>query len=90
MRFIVTNINLEKKENMRRPPSPSQLKKTVEQFNAKFPVGTAVILCKDSGEVQTKVRAPAEIMGGHSAVGWFEGVSGAYSIEHNRVSSPNT
>lgn len=75
---------------MHRPPSAAQLKKSVDKFNATFPVGTEVILRKDSGEVKTKVRAPAEVMGGHSAVGWFEGVSGAYSIEPNRVSLPNT
>lgn len=43
------------------------------------------MLRKDSGEVATVVRAEAEILGGHSAVAWFEGVSGCYSIEGKRV-----
>ena len=68
----------------RRGPTLATLQKIVDKFNAEFPVGTKVILRKDSGEVETEVRAPAQILGGHSAVGWFAGVSGCYDIE-NRV-----
>lgn len=66
-------------------PNVAKLQKIVDDFNTKYPVGTPVMLRKDSGEIQTTVRAPAEILSGHSAVGWFENVSGAYSIEDNRV-----
>lgn len=69
----------------RKQPTVAQLQKLVNKFNRRYPVGTPVVLCKDSGEVNTKVRAPAEVMQGHSAVAWFEGVSGAYSIENDRV-----
>lgn len=71
-----------------RPPSKAKLAKIVEGFNRKFPVGTPVILRKDSGEIGTIVRAPGEILSGHSAVAWFAGVTGAYSIEDKRVRSP--
>ena len=70
---------------MRRGPTLKTLQKLVDQFNADFPVGAKVILRKDSGEVQTEVRYPAKVLQGHSAVGWFVGVSGCYSIEDNRV-----
>lgn len=70
---------------MRRIPTLKTLQKIVDRFNAQFPVGSKVILRKDSGEVETEVGAPAEVLQGHSAVGWFVGVSGCYSIEDNRV-----
>lgn len=70
---------------MRRGPTQKTLQRIVDQFNRDFPVGTAVILRKDSGPVSTMVANPAQVLSGHSAVGWFEGVSGAYSIEDNRV-----
>ena len=68
-----------------RPPTKAALQKIVDRFNRAFPPGTKVILRKDSGEVETVVSSAANILGGHSAVAWFEGASGAYSIEDNRV-----
>jgi hypothetical protein len=62
-----------------------ELTKLVNTFNALYPVGTPVILRTDSGEVETTVAGPAQVLGGHSAVAWFAGVSGAYSIEDRRV-----
>lgn len=70
---------------MRKRPSIAELSKIVEEFNRDFPVGTNVILKKDTGVVETVVESPAEILGGHSAVGWFRGVRGCYSIEGGRV-----
>lgn len=69
-----------KEQREMRKPDQNQLQKIVNDFNAKYPVGTKVILRKDSGEVETQVTAPARILSGHSAVAWFEGVSGAYSV----------
>lgn len=66
-----------------------KLQKIVDSFNAKFPVGSPVVLRKDSGIVETTVRAPAEILGGHSAVGWFDGIVGCYAID-GRVSAPGS
>jgi hypothetical protein len=37
-------------------PNMTHLQKIVDEFNQKYPVGTAVILRKDSGELITKVR----------------------------------
>lgn len=72
-----------------RQPSQKKLQKIVDSFNAKFPVGSSVLLRKDSGIIETTVRAPAEILGGHSAVGWFDGVVGCYAID-KRVSAPGS
>ena len=66
-----------------------KLQQIVDAFNRDYPVGTDVMLRKDSGFVLTVVEAPAEILGGHSAVGWFRGVRGCYSIERDRVSRFN-
>lgn len=66
-------------------PTYKQLQKIVDDFNEHFPVGTVVTLRKDTGEITTTVKAPAEVLGGHSAVGWFTDVRGCYSIEGGRV-----
>jgi hypothetical protein len=70
---------------MRKGPSLKTLLQIVERFNQDYPVGTPVMLKKDTGIVETVVDAPAEVLGGHSAVGWFRGVRGCYSIENGRV-----
>jgi hypothetical protein len=64
-----------------------RLQKIVDHFNEQFPVGTRVLLRKDTERIETTVRAAATVLGGHSAVAWFVGVSGAYSIEDGRVSA---
>lgn len=70
---------------MHRQPSKKKLEALVERFNRDFPVGTEVILRKDSGEVRTRISSQAYMLGGHSPVAHFDGVSGAYSIEDSRV-----
>lgn len=70
--------------NRRNRPTPLQLERAVNQFNRDFPVGSTVLLKKDAGEIATVVIQPAMVLGFHSAVAWFEGVSGCYDIM-NRV-----
>jgi len=54
----------------------------VEAFNKRNPVGTSVTVVKDSGEkVETKVKHPAYIMQGHTAVVHLEGISGCYLLD---------
>lgn len=65
---------------MKKPPTLKQLQVEVDQFNRLYPVGTRVLLRKDSGTVETVVRAPAGILSGHSAVAHFDGISGCYAI----------
>ena len=68
-----------------KPPKQSDLQRLVDDFNTRYPVGSQVILRTDSGERDTRVIHAAEVMGGHSAVAWFDGIRGAYSIEDDRV-----
>jgi len=63
-----------------------QLELEVENFNLKYNVGDAVKVELDSGKIlQTTVKAPAQIMGGHSAVGWFNDITGCYSLDRVRA-----
>lgn len=47
---------------MKRPPSKRTLELIVENFNLKFPLGTPVMLRKDSGEVRTAVAGVAFLL----------------------------
>lgn len=83
-RVIVPGVG---KQSPSRPVPPNARKRitasleaAVKDFNERFPVGTAVVLRKDTETIRTVVEHPAEILGGHSAVAWFQGVRGAYSI----------
>jgi len=56
----------------------------VDIFNLKHPIGSSVTVIKDLGEkVETKIRYPAQILSGHTAVVWLEGIRGCYLL--NRV-----
>ncbi len=53
----------------------------VELFNLKYSVGDAVRVKGDDGnEFIDKVKYPASIMGGHTAMAWLEG-KGSYLID---------
>lgn len=63
-------------------PNIKQLQAMVDDWNARFPVGTEVKMIKDSGDiVRTKTRSNAAVMGGHSAVIWLDGVAGCYLLK---------
>ena len=52
-----------------------------DEFNRLNPVGSAVVYINDLGEaVVTKVKYPAEVLGGHTPVVWLEGIRGAYDL----------
>lgn len=62
--------------------SPEVMQGKVDAFNKRNPVGTSVTVVKDLGEkFETRVKWPAEIMSGHSAVVWLEGISGCYMLD---------
>lgn len=66
----------------RRPPSTAQLQAACDKFNAANEVGTAVTVRLDSGEIrETVTTSEAQVLSGHSAVIWLEGVSGCYLLE---------
>lgn len=61
---------------------PIKLQRQCDDFNARYPVGQRVSLRKDGGEgIVTTTRSAAEVMSGHSAVIWLEGVSGCYLLD---------
>jgi hypothetical protein len=63
-------------------PNLKKLQKKCDDFNKKYPVGTAVYLKKDfiDDPVKTVVRQRAYVMHGHSAVAFFDAVTGNYDI----------
>lgn len=64
--------------------SKEVMQSKVDVFNERYPIGTEVIVIKDLGEkFKTKVRAPAQILSGHSVVVWLDGIRGCYDL--NRV-----
>lgn len=49
----------------------------VAAWNLKNPPGTAVWVTKDDGSTMlTTTRSDAEVLGGHTAVVWLNGLSG--------------
>ena len=53
-----------------------------EKFNARYPVGTRVILRKDGGYlVDTKTRTTAGVVHGRDAVIFLEGINGYYLLD---------
>lgn len=65
-----------------RRPDPAALQKQCDAFNARCPIGQPVHVRRDSGEtVYTVTRSAAEVLSGHSAVIWLEGISGCYLLD---------
>lgn len=64
-----------------RLPTMQDLTRDCARWNAENPVGTPVNVQMDNGEVrQTITRTGAQILSGHTAVIWLEGISGAYLL----------
>ncbi len=65
-----------------RRPTRAQLEKQCANFNARYPVGTRVTVGRDAGDVEiTATRSKAEVLSGHSAVIWLDGISGCYLLD---------
>lgn len=63
-------------------PDPQKLQSQCDTFNEAYPVGSPVHVKMDSGELRdTVTRSNAEVLGGHSAVIWLEGISGCYLLD---------
>ncbi|MDG9815812.1 hypothetical protein [Pseudomonas putida] len=68
--------------------SAAQLKTQCDAWNNSVPVGALIAFenIRDKGVTHTgKTTSEAQVMGGHSAVVWFEGKSGAVSLDHCTV-----
>lgn len=52
------------------------------KFNQSNPVGTAVSVLLDSGEIrETVTTSEAEVLSGHTPVIWLEGIRGCYLLK---------
>lgn len=62
--------------------STAKLDAQVAEWNSRHEVGTKVVVRKDDGsKVETATRSKAEVLSGHSAVIWLEGISGCYLLD---------
>ena len=62
--------------------SAAQLQAACDKFNAAHQVGAAVSVKLDGGEVrETVTNSEAQVMGGHTAVIWLDGIRGCYDLE---------
>lgn len=67
---------------MSRRPNLAALQRQCDKFNDSNAVGARVTVTLDSGEVrETFTRSEAEVLSGHSAVIWLEGVRGCYLLD---------
>lgn len=56
--------------------------KCADEWNARHPEGTRVVVRRDSGQrMETKTRSAAAVMG-HQAVVWVEGIAACYALSH--------
>lgn len=63
-------------------PNLAKLQRQCDDFNAANAVGSNVIVHLDSGEVAyTTTRSAAEVLSGHSAVIWLDGIRGCYLLD---------
>ena len=65
---------------------PNQ-QRLVDVWNRDCPVGTPVLYwlgAREGEGKRSKTRSSAELLGGHTAVVWIEGVSGCVALSHVR------
>lgn len=67
--------------------TPREKATQVQRFNERYPVGTEVRywtgVMEGAGQVG-KVRAPAEVLQGHTPVAWIEGYASCVALTHVR------
>ena len=62
-----------------------------DKFNAAHQVGAAVSVELDSGEVrETVTTSEAQVLSGHSAVIWLDGISGCFDLDRVTASKAAT
>ncbi|MEX0142000.1 hypothetical protein MRBLMS1_002841 [Massilia sp. LMS1-1-1.1] len=60
----------------------AKLQAACDKFNAAHQVGAAVSVKLDSGEVRETITASeAQVLSGHTAVIWLDGIRGCYDLE---------
>ncbi|WP_298407634.1 hypothetical protein [Janthinobacterium sp.] len=62
--------------------SAAQLQAACDKFNAAHQVGAAVSVELDSSEIrETVTTSEAQVLSGHAAVIWLDGIRGCYDLE---------
>lgn len=80
---------------LKRPsiPTLASLQSTCDEWNARYPIGTDVKVYRIAGDEKTaflsKTKTVAEVLSGHTAVVWLEGVSGCYGLTFVKPISKN-
>jgi hypothetical protein len=70
----------------RQAQATAKLQAACDKFNAAHQVGAAVSVELDGGEVRETITvSEAQVLSGHTAVIWLDGISGCYDLE--RVTS---
>ena len=66
----------------RQAQATAKLQAACDKFNAAHQVGAAVSVKLDGGEVRETITvSEAQVLSGHTAVIWLDGVSGCYDLE---------
>lgn len=66
----------------RQAKATALLQAECDKFNSAHPVGAAVTVQLDGGEIrETITTSEAQVISGHSAVIWLKGVSGCYLLD---------
>ena len=66
----------------RQAQATAKLQAACDQFNAAHQVGAAVSVELDGGEVRETITvSEAQVLSGHTAVIWLNGISGCYDLE---------
>lgn len=69
--------------------SEGELQRECNRFNEKCPIGAAVTVRKDNGEiVHSTTTTEAQVLGGHSAVVWVAGGRGCYLLDRVTPAEP--
>ena len=66
----------------RKIPTLAQLQAECDKFNAACPIGGRVAVKLDGNDTPriTTTKSAAEVLSGHSAVIWLDGISGCYLL----------
>lgn len=69
-------------------PSLAERQRVVDAFNRRYAIGAAFWAFRGAiGEnpVEVTLRAPAELLSGHTPVAWLDGTSGCIALTHLRA-----
>lgn len=70
------------------PPSRAEQERAVHAWNERHPVGASVRVRTDTrGTIETRTRSRAQMLSGHTAVVWLEGIAGCYALDRVRATT---